>query len=233
MKNLFLTFLVVFTLGNTVFSQKNSGTYSGVFGNSKIVGTIKATNSALIGSFYENRKKKHNLIGTVENNKIEGSLTLEGLGSFICEGIFNEDSLQIFFFLSSDSKISEIRLKKVNSKTSIDLDKYFGKEENDLRLYGEWDLLSRYDILKKELRKKDYEGITFYSDGSYAYKSLSTQFNFKDAISYRWYTSDAQFYSLMSTTKFTSEYNWGSYLIAGDSLTVQGERFILKFLRKK
>jgi hypothetical protein len=233
MKNLSLIILIICAFEKNVFSQKNSGTYSGIFGNSKIIGTIKATNSALIGSFYESRKKKHNLIGAVENNKIEGSLTLEGLGNFTFEGIFKEDSLQIYFFLTPNSKISEIRLKKVSSRTTIDLDKYFEKEENDLRLYGDWDLLSKYDILKKELRKKDYQGVTFYSDGSYAYKSLSSQINFKDIVSFRWYTSDAQFYSLISTIKFTSEYNWGNYQISGDSLTIHGARYILKYLRKK
>jgi len=227
MKNLHLIILIVFAFESNSFSQKNSGTYAGIMDNSPIIATMKISNGAIVGAFYKSRKVKHSLMGTVENNKIEG--TIDMTGSFLCQGFFKDDSLLINISLTPNLT-NYLKLKKINNKTSIDFDKYFGKETNDPLLYGNWILLSRYDILKKEFKNDKNRGMTLYSDGSYSEKGVQIR---KD-MSLSWYTSDNNLSMRISLKEQDmSEYNFGRYKVSGDTIITQNERHICKYLKKK
>jgi hypothetical protein len=230
---LITTVLYFFTLASSIAQHK--GTYTGTHGNGKMVAFINDTDGIFIGYFYESRKTHHTLIGTSMNNEVKGQIKLSGLKEFDCEGFFRNDSLMIFVNEIGVEHFMAIALKKVSSKPSVNLDKYFSNEKptNDPKLVGEWLLLNEYDLKKQEFRtKKDYTSFLLGNDGSFVFKGGDTKYDMSK-LTIKWYTQDSSLYSNIESKYSSMEFNYGNYKINGDTLTTTGVRYISKYIKKK
>lgn len=232
MKNyLFVIYLLVLGM-NTSFGQQNQGTYIGSKDNIKIVAFIKNTNGFVLGYLYESRKTYHTLTGITVGSQVKGTMIFSGLKEFDCEGIFKGDS--VYFVLNAIDKeqYSTIAMKKVSNQTKVNLDKYFGSEnqENDKKLVGEWLILSDYDLAtKKHKLEKDFTSMVLRQNGTYDIVGHNEPLS---NVLMNWYTQDSTLFVNFKTIQSSRELNLGKYVINGDTLiTTRGH--IIKYLRKK
>lgn len=236
----FILSLLLILHGLQSFSQKMEGVYFGYILSERNALVIKSNGPSWTGSIYLNKTESLNVVGTIKNNLLTGSIRLSTGKEIFLQGELIKSSLSIKVSADNMPGIRHL-LNKISSNEKYNMDRLFS-QQYDPMLFGRWETIKEFDSygISTEGGKVVLE---FDSNGYESVQIITLPEKFKDVgsssannpfkrMEFRWSTEGNKLYSTMKLLQGEKS-DFGYYAIKSDTLYIYATNGAVTLFKKK